>query len=91
MSRQTLKAGVSCSFSQFFDLPFTIEDILAEFDCTIHRAPIDLPRKSLGSCHEITSQPLAALPAHLGLKPKAKSSSPLKRTKDVAVSAFNPF
>jgi hypothetical protein len=47
MSRQILKAGVSCSFSQFFDLPFTIEDILAEFDCTIHRAPIDLPRKAL--------------------------------------------
>jgi hypothetical protein len=47
MSRQILKPGVSCSFSQFFDLPFTIEDILAEFDCTIARAPINLPRKAL--------------------------------------------
>jgi hypothetical protein len=47
MSRQILKPGVSCSFSQFFDLPFTIEDILAEFDCTIDRAPINLPRKAL--------------------------------------------
>jgi hypothetical protein len=47
MSRQILKPGVSCSFSQFFDLPFTVEDILAEFDCTIDRSPINLPRKAL--------------------------------------------
>jgi hypothetical protein len=47
MSRQILKSGVSCSFSQFFDLPFTIEDILAEFGCTIDRTAINLPRKTL--------------------------------------------
>jgi hypothetical protein len=47
MSRQILQSGVSCTFSQFFDLPFTIEDILAEFDCTIDRSPIDFPRKAL--------------------------------------------
>ncbi|NJM48322.1 MAG: hypothetical protein HC860_20880 [Alkalinema sp. RU_4_3] len=47
MSRQILQPGVSCTFSQFFDLPFTIEDILAEFDCTIDRSPIDFPRKAL--------------------------------------------
>jgi hypothetical protein len=33
---------------------------------------------------------IAALLAHLGFKPKAKSSSPLKRTKDVVASAFQP-
>jgi hypothetical protein len=47
MPRQILQAGVSYTFSQFFDLPFTIEDILAEFDCTIDRSPINLPRKAL--------------------------------------------
>jgi hypothetical protein len=47
MSRQILQSGVSCTFSQFFDLPFTIEDILAEFDCTIDRSPIAFPRKAL--------------------------------------------
>jgi hypothetical protein len=47
MSRQILKSGISCDFSQFFDLPFTIEDILAEFGCTIDRTPINLPRKIL--------------------------------------------
>jgi hypothetical protein len=47
MSRQILQSGVPCTFSQFFDLPFTIEDILAEFDCTIDRSPIDFPRKAL--------------------------------------------
>jgi hypothetical protein len=47
MSRQILKSGISCSFSQFFDLPFTIEDILAEFGCTIDRTAINLPRKIL--------------------------------------------
>jgi hypothetical protein len=47
MSRQILQSGVPCTFSQFFDLPFTIEDILAEFDCTIDRSPIEFPRKAL--------------------------------------------
>jgi hypothetical protein len=47
MPRQIFQAGVSCTFRQIFDLPFTIEDILAEFDCTIDRSPIDFPRKAL--------------------------------------------
>jgi hypothetical protein len=47
MSRQILKSAVSCSFNQFFDLPFTIDDILAEFGCTIDRIAINLPRKTL--------------------------------------------
>ncbi|NET56570.1 MAG: hypothetical protein F6K47_10475 [Symploca sp. SIO2E6] len=42
-----LEAGIPCTFNQYFDLPFTLEDILAEFDCTLERLPIDLPRKSL--------------------------------------------
>jgi hypothetical protein len=37
------------------------------------------------------SHRLAALPVHLGFKPKAKGSRPLKRTKEVAVWAFDPF
>ena len=45
MSRsRILKAGQPCTFSQYFDLPFTLEDILAEFDCTLQRVPINLPR-----------------------------------------------
>ena len=40
-----LKAGTPLTFSQYFDLPFTLEDILAEFDCTLRRQAIDLPRK----------------------------------------------
>jgi hypothetical protein len=47
MSRQIFQANVVCTFRQIFDLPFTIEDILAEFDCTIDRSPISLPRKAL--------------------------------------------
>jgi hypothetical protein len=47
MSRQILQSVVPCTFSQFFDLPFTAEDVLAEFDCTIDRSPINLPRKAL--------------------------------------------
>jgi hypothetical protein len=47
--------------------------------------------EQLGSCHQITSQQPAALPTHLGLKPQANSSSPLKRTKDADIWVFNPF
>jgi hypothetical protein len=47
MPRQILQSGISCTFDQIFDLPFTLEDILAEFGCTLDRAPIGLPRKSL--------------------------------------------
>ncbi|NEP30176.1 MULTISPECIES: hypothetical protein [Moorena] len=45
--RRILKAGQPYSFSQYFDLPFTLEDILAEFDCTFVRSHIDLPRPPL--------------------------------------------
>ncbi|NEP30169.1 hypothetical protein, partial [Moorena sp. SIO3B2] len=43
--RRILKAGQPYSFRQYFDLPFTLEDILAEFDCTFVRSHIDLPRQ----------------------------------------------
>ncbi|NEN97647.1 MAG: hypothetical protein F6K50_19590 [Moorea sp. SIO3I7] len=43
--RRILKTGQPYSFSQYFDLPFTLEDILAEFDCTFVRSHIDLPRQ----------------------------------------------
>lgn len=41
-----LRAGKTYTFSQYFDLPFTLEDILAEFHCTLLRQPINLPRQS---------------------------------------------
>jgi hypothetical protein len=37
MSNQILKPGKSYSFSEYFDLPFTIDDILAELGCGIKR------------------------------------------------------
>ncbi|WP_071517931.1 hypothetical protein [Geitlerinema sp. PCC 9228] len=40
-----LQPGQPCTFSQYFDLPFALEDILAEFNCTLQRSPIDLPRQ----------------------------------------------
>jgi hypothetical protein len=38
-----LQPGVGRSFSQYFDMPFTIEDILAEFEFTLQRETIELP------------------------------------------------
>jgi hypothetical protein len=38
-----LQAGVARSFNQYFDMPFTIEDILAEFEFTLQRETIELP------------------------------------------------
>ncbi len=35
--RRILKAGESYTFSQYFELPFTIDDILLELDCTLER------------------------------------------------------
>ncbi|WP_199245707.1 hypothetical protein [[Phormidium] sp. ETS-05] len=32
-----LKTGQPLTFSQYFDLPFALEDILAEFDCRLVR------------------------------------------------------
>jgi hypothetical protein len=47
MATNILKPGVACTFSQYFDLPFTIDDILAELGCTIERTSLELPRKPL--------------------------------------------
>jgi hypothetical protein len=47
MATNILKPGVSCTFSQYFDLPFTIDDILTELGCTIDRTSLNLPRKPL--------------------------------------------
>jgi hypothetical protein len=47
MATNILKPGVSCTFSQYFDLPFTIDDILAELGCTIDRTALNLLRKPL--------------------------------------------
>ncbi|MDJ1170212.1 hypothetical protein PMG71_12300 [Roseofilum sp. BLCC_M154] len=46
-SSRIFKPGESYTFSQYFDLSFTLEDILAEFDSHLVRSPLDLPRKSL--------------------------------------------
>jgi hypothetical protein len=45
-SRRILKAGESYTFSRYFELPFTIDDILAELDCTIERKNLTLPESS---------------------------------------------
>ncbi|MDZ7956665.1 MAG: hypothetical protein RMY34_01950 [Aulosira sp. DedQUE10] len=45
-SRRILKAGESYTFSRYFELPFTIDDILAELNCTIERKNLTLPESS---------------------------------------------
>ncbi|MEM6502064.1 MAG: hypothetical protein AAF685_09530 [Cyanobacteria bacterium P01_C01_bin.89] len=39
-----LQAGQPKTFSQYFDLPFPLAEILLEFDCTLQRRSLDLPR-----------------------------------------------
>ena len=46
VASRILQAGVPPSFSQYFEMPFTIEDILAEFDVTLERGAIALPETS---------------------------------------------
>lgn len=50
--RRILQPEQTYTFSQYFDLPFTLEDILAEFDCTLVRAPIELPKKPFNASVE---------------------------------------
>jgi hypothetical protein len=38
------KADASYTFSKFFELPFEIEDVLADLDCQFTRQPLTLPR-----------------------------------------------
>lgn len=45
-SRRILQAGESYTFSRYFELSFTIDDILAELDCTIERKNLALPESS---------------------------------------------
>lgn len=45
-SRRILKAGESYTFSRYFELPFTIDDILAELNCTVERKNLTLPEYS---------------------------------------------
>jgi hypothetical protein len=45
-SRLILKAGESYTFSRYFELPFTIDDILAELGCTVERKNLTLPETS---------------------------------------------
>ena len=37
MNRKTFKANESYSFSRYFELPFTLDDILLDLGCTIAR------------------------------------------------------
>jgi hypothetical protein len=48
MSRQpkVLDPGETYTFSRYFELPFDIEDILADLGCQIERSPLTLPRSS---------------------------------------------
>ena len=59
MVNNILKSGVACTFSQYFDLPFTIDDILAELGCTIERTTLNLPRKPLSQSLELLQRELA--------------------------------
>ncbi len=45
-SRRILKAGESYTFSQYFELPFIIDDILADLNCTLERRTLTLPESS---------------------------------------------
>ena len=45
-SRRILKPGESYTFSRYFELSFTIDDILAELNCTIERQDLTLPESS---------------------------------------------
>lgn len=45
-SRRILKAGESYTFSRYFELPFIIDDILAELNCTLERRSLTLPESS---------------------------------------------
>jgi hypothetical protein len=45
-SRRILKAGESYTFSKYFELPFIIDDILAELNCTLERKNLTLPESS---------------------------------------------
>jgi hypothetical protein len=59
MATNILKPGVSCTFSQYFDLTFTIDDILAELGCTNERTSLELPRKPLRGTLDLLRRELA--------------------------------
>ena len=42
VQNRILVPGKPLSFSQFFELPFTLGDVLAEFDVELERAPLSL-------------------------------------------------
>ncbi len=45
-SRRILKAGESYTFSRYFELPFIIDDILAELNCILEKRNLTLPESS---------------------------------------------
>lgn len=45
-SRRILKPGESYTFSRYFELSFTIDDILAELNCTVERTNLTFPEYS---------------------------------------------
>jgi hypothetical protein len=45
-SRRILKPGESYTFSRYFELTFTIDDILAELNCTVERTNLTFPEYS---------------------------------------------
>lgn len=46
-SPKVLKSDESYTFSKYFELPFDIEDILADLGCSIERTELDLPSYDL--------------------------------------------
>ena len=39
-----LQADEADSFSRYFEMPYAIDDVLAEFDCVVERGAIALPQ-----------------------------------------------
>jgi hypothetical protein len=58
MPSQILKSGTPCTFSQYFELPFTIDDILAELGCRVERQAIEFPNRPLQTSLESLSKEL---------------------------------
>ncbi|BAY32725.1 hypothetical protein NIES2107_46150 [Nostoc carneum NIES-2107] len=65
--RRILKAGESYTFSKYFELPFTIDDILAELNCNIERNNLILPQYSENLDIQFLQQQLQRNLSHIDL------------------------
>lgn len=65
--RRILKTGESYTFSKYFELPFTIDDILAELNCNIERNNLVLPQYSESLDIQFLQQQLQRNLSHIDL------------------------